>query len=77
MQQSWTYGTQETLGIKTIEKLKFLLPTLSEQQQIADYLDAKCSEFDAIISDKQKQISTLETYKKSLIYEYVTGKKEV
>jgi type I restriction enzyme S subunit len=54
-----------------------LLPSLAEQQQIADYLDAKCSEFDAIISDKQKQISTLETYKKSLIYEYVTGKKEV
>ncbi len=53
------------------------VPTLAEQQQIADYLDAKCSEFDAIISDKQKQISTLETYKKSLIYEYVTGKKEV
>ena len=52
-------------------------PPIEEQQQIADYLDKKCSEIDAVISDKQSQIETLESYKKSLIYEYVTGKKEV
>ena len=52
-------------------------PPLSEQQEIAEYLDKKCSEIDAVISDKQSQIETLESYKKSLIYEYVTGKKEV
>jgi len=52
-------------------------PSLAEQHAIATYLDTKCTEFDSIISDKQMQISTLEAYKKSLIYEYVTGKKEV
>jgi type I restriction enzyme S subunit len=50
------------------------VPPLAEQRDIATYLDTKCTEFDSIISDKQKQISTLEAYKKSLIYEYVTGK---
>lgn len=48
-----------------------------EQQQIADYLDMKCSEIDNIISEKKQQIAIIEEYKKSLIFEYVTGKKEV
>lgn len=52
-------------------------PLLNEQQQIADYLDSKCSEIDAIIADKKRQRGILADYKKSLIYEYVTGKKEV
>lgn len=52
-------------------------PPLDEQQQIADYLDSKCSEIDAIIADKKRQLDILAEYKKSLIYEYVTGKKEV
>lgn len=52
-------------------------PPLNEQQQIADYLDSKCSEIDAIIADKKRQRGILADYKKSLIYEYVTGKKEV
>ena len=52
-------------------------PPLDEQQQIADYLDSKCSEIDAIIADKKRQLDILADYKKSLIYEYVTGKKEV
>lgn len=52
-------------------------PPLAEQQQIADYLDTKCSEIDAIIADKKRQRGILAEYKKSLIYEYVTGKKEV
>ena len=53
------------------------IPPLSEQKAIADYLDEKCSEIDATIADKQKQLETLDEYKKSLIFEYVTGKKEV
>lgn len=52
-------------------------PPLAEQQQIADYLDTKCSEIGAIIADKKRQRGILAEYKKSLIYEYVTGKKEV
>lgn len=53
------------------------VPPTEEQQAIADYLDAKCDEIAATIAEKQKQLTTLEEYKKSLIYEYVTGKKEV
>lgn len=48
-----------------------------EQQQIADYLDSKCAEIDSLIADKKRQLDILADYKKSLIYEYVTGKKEV
>lgn len=52
-------------------------PPLEEQQQIADYLDSKCSEIDTLIADKKRQLDILADYKKSLIYEYVTGKKDV
>lgn len=57
--------------------IRFGVPPISEQNRIADYLDTKCARIDSIVEDKQKQISTLDEYKKSLIYEYVTGKKEV
>jgi type I restriction enzyme S subunit len=50
---------------------------MEEQIEIADYLDAKCAEIDSIIAAKKEQLTTLADYKKSLIYEYVTGKKEV
>lgn len=52
-------------------------PIKEEQQQIADFLDSKCSEIDYLIADKKRQLDILADYKKSLIYEYVTGKKEV
>ena len=52
-------------------------PSISEQQQIAEYLDKKCAEIDELISIKQQKIEKLTEYKKSLIYEYVTGKKQV
>lgn len=69
-------------GLKrvSIEKnanLPVLLPSLDEQQEIADYLDSKCAAIDTLISKKQQFIDELTAYKKSLIYEYVTGKKEV
>lgn len=50
---------------------------INEQKTISNYLDAKCTDIDNSIADKQKQLDTLTEYKKSLIYEYVTGKKEV
>ena len=52
-------------------------PPLSEQQAIASYLDTKCAEIDVLIAIKQAKIDELKDYKKSVIYEYVTGKKEV
>lgn len=56
---------------------KYSYPPLNEQDIIASYLDNKSREIDSIISSKKVQIETLDNYKKSLIYEYVTGKKEV
>ena len=53
------------------------LPSAEEQQEIAVYLDTKCAEIDRIIEKKEQLIEELGSYKKSLIYEYVTGKKEV
>lgn len=52
-------------------------PPVGEQYRIAAFLDIKVAEIDAIIGQKKDQLSTLDAYKKSLIYEYVTGKKEV
>lgn len=52
-------------------------PPLEIQHEIANYLDEKCGFIDSLISEKEKLIKQLENYKKSLIFEYVTGKKEV
>ena len=52
-------------------------PPIEEQQAIADYLDTKCSDIDSLIALKQSKIEALKEYKKSIIYEYVTGKTEV
>lgn len=71
-------STRPELSIDEIKTLHVLLPkTKEEQQQIADYLDTKCYEIDILIADKKRQLDILADYKKSLIYEYVTGKKEV
>ena len=53
------------------------VPPLTEQARIADFLDNKCSEIDRAVAEKREQLTTLEEYKKSVIYEYVTGKREV
>lgn len=52
-------------------------PPLEEQKEIADYLNGKCAEIDKLIAKKEQLVKELESYKKSLIYEVVTGKKEV
>lgn len=70
-------GVRQGLNFSEFAKLLLLEPTTVEQQQIADYLDTQCSEIDTLIADKKRQLDILGDYKKSLIYEYVTGKKEV
>lgn len=77
IQLSWTYGTQQTLGVKTIEGLRILLPPLPEQKEIAVYLDAKTAAIDRLIAKKEQLIAEMQSCKKSLIYEVVTGKREV
>ena len=74
---NWTFGTQQNIGMRTLETLIIALPPLQEQQSIADYLDTKCAEIDTLISLKQSKIEALKEYQKSIIYEYVTGKKEI
>ena len=57
--------------------IRVVYPPVQEQQEIADYLDRKCAEIDRLIAAKEQLLTELESYKKSVIYEYVTGKKEV
>ena len=59
------------------KQISIPFPCMEEQQEIADYLDEKCSEIDSLINIKLSKIDSLKEYKKSIIYEYVTGKKEV
>lgn len=76
----WGHGIVDDLWTTNWSEMKRIsipLPPIDEQQEIADYLDNKCAEIEQIIADKKSQIETLDGYKKSLIYEYVTGKKEV
>lgn len=57
--------------------IRITYPSIAEQTIIAEYLDSKCSEIDSLISIKLSKIDSLKEYKKSIIYEYVTGKKEI
>ena len=71
-------STQLNLNVERIRDL--FVPVVaqkSEQLEIAEYLNAKCADIDALIAKKQQYLTEIENYKKSLIYEYVTGKKEV
>lgn len=70
-------NTQGNIGKESLIRAKIVVPKLKEQTQIISYLDSKCSEIDTLIADKKRQLDILADYKKSLIYEYVTGKKEV
>ena len=73
----WSYGTQQNLGMRTLEQLQLLVPSLVEQHGIVEYLDDNLIKIERLIAIKQEKIEKLQEYKKSLIYEYVTGKKEV
>lgn len=68
---------QWDLSSDELDNILVIIPAISEQQKIADYLDENCIEIDNLIAKKEKYIAEIENYKKSLIFEYVTGKKEV
>ena len=63
--------------ISSLSHSVVFLPPIEEQNAIVEYVDRIISETNAVIAAKKEQISTLEAYKKSVIFEYVTGKKEV
>ena len=65
------------LSAENVANYYIPLPLSTEQKEIADYLDAKCAEIDKLIAKKEQLVKELESYKKSLIYEVVTGKREV
>lgn len=71
-------STIQNIGADRYANLPVPVPkTLQEQEEIAAYLDAKCAEIDRLIAKKEQLVKELEGYKKSLIYEVVTGKREV
>ena len=65
------------LQTSSFNNFKVPAPPKAEQDEIANFLDSKCTEIDTLIADKKRQLDILADYQKSLIYEYVTGKKEV
>lgn len=75
----YAVGTRKDPNISqdVVARMKILIPPLDEQKEITDYLDAKCAEIDELIAKKEQLVKELESYKKSLIYEVVTGKREV
>lgn len=64
-------------SVSAVSDIIVAVPSCAEQKEIADYLDAKCAEIDGLIAKKEQLVKELESYKKSLIYEVVTGKREV
>lgn len=77
---SWGHGIVADLWTTSWNEMKKIIlpqPPLDEQKHIADYLDAKCAEMEQVIAAKQSIIADLKTYKQSLVYEVVTGKREV
>lgn len=69
-------NTQANVGMEALYRANLLIPPLNDQMEIAKHLDEKCNKIDSLISIKQQKIEKLNQYKKSVIYEYVTGKKE-
>lgn len=70
-------GTMPKISHKSIKNLNIYLPSLPKQREISDFLRNKCNNIDTCIQEKERLIKKLTAYKKSLIYEVVTGKKEV
>ena len=68
---------QWDLGFDDFKNLPFIIPPIDEQAEIVEYIENGLSQYDTLIAKKTALLTELETYKKSLIYEYVTGKKEV
>lgn len=72
--QIFIQATIQNIGADRYNNLPVVLPPIQEQRELITYLNSKCAEINALIDQKLKMLSELEAYKKSLIYEYVTGK---
>ena len=69
--------TRASLGQPLLKGMPVLVPSKVEQEEIAKYLNKKCNIIDKVIQKKEEMIQEISEYKKSLIYEYITGKREV
>lgn len=74
VQLGWSFGTQQNIGMRTLEKIVIPVPCVEEQEKILEFLDSKTSKIDSSIQALELQKSQLEDYKRSLISEAVTGK---
>lgn len=74
---SWSFGTQQNIGMRVIERIKVPVPPLNEQHMIADFLDDESSRVARLRAIIENQIATLAAYRKSLIHECVTGQRRV
>lgn len=72
-----TSSSMQNISQSQYGNIFITIPSIGEQSEITKYLDEKCRSVDALVTKKQQYITEIENYKKSLIYEYVTGKKEV
>lgn len=77
VETKWTYGTQQNIGMRSLEKLLMCFPPVDEQVAIADHLDKSCDHIGELIRINDAAIQQLKEYRQSLIYEAVTGKIEV
>ncbi|MDY4486712.1 MAG: restriction endonuclease subunit S [Candidatus Limivicinus sp.] len=77
VEAKWSFGTQQNIGMRTLERLIVCFPGINEQKSIAEYLDTCCSETEQMISKNEETIQKLKEYRQSIIYEAVTGKIEV
>lgn len=75
--QHQTGGNRQGLNFEQIGTTKIPYCSIEEQHKIVDFLDIRCGEIDSLVAEKEKLISDLESYKKSLIFEVVTGKRKV
>ena len=73
----FTQATIQNIGADKYAQLYITVPSMKEQNEIIAYLDTQCKAIDDVIHSKYQQLSTIQQHKKSLIYEYVTGKKRV
>ena len=71
-----TSSSMQNISQSQYGNIFITIPSIGEQSEIAKYLDEKCNSVDALIAKKQQYLTEIENYKKSLIYEYVTGKRE-
>ncbi len=74
VENKWSFGTQQNIGMRVLESLRITYPPICEQRSIVAYLDRKTSQIDSLISDINEQIEKLKEYRQSVISEVVTGK---